>query len=141
MMIFECLYCLNLVYNCIENPASLGDKLRYKAQLVANGYNQILGVNYTYIFSLVIKHSSILILLGYVVSSDYELEQLDVTTIFINSVLEEEIHMQQHEGFIVHVKKNYVRKLKKSLYHASSNIHENSTCGWHVHCGKINEGG
>ncbi|KAI3701355.1 hypothetical protein L2E82_46009 [Cichorium intybus] len=49
-------------------------------------------------------------------SNDYELEQLDVTTAFLNGELEEEIFMQQPEGFVVPGKEDYVCKLKKSLY-------------------------
>jgi hypothetical protein len=47
---------------------------------------------------------------------DYELEQLDVKTAFLHGDLEEDIYMDQPEGFIVPRKENYVCKLKKSLY-------------------------
>ena len=35
------------------------ENARYKARLVAKGYNQIPGVNFTNVFSLVVKHSSV----------------------------------------------------------------------------------
>ena len=35
------------------------EEARYKARLVAKGYSQILGVDFTYVFSQVVKHSSI----------------------------------------------------------------------------------
>ena len=44
-----------------------------------------------------------------------ELEQLDVKTIFLHGRLEEDILMQQLEGFKVQGKKNFVYRLKKSL--------------------------
>ena len=47
---------------------------------------------------------------------DIELEQLDVKTAFLHGELEEEIYMDQLEGFIVPSKKNFVCKLKKFLY-------------------------
>ncbi|KAG8501656.1 hypothetical protein CXB51_004770 [Gossypium anomalum] len=53
------------------------EELRYKAMLVAKGYSQILGVDFTDVFSLVVKHSSIRALLGIVAMNDLELEQLD----------------------------------------------------------------
>ena len=45
-----------------------------------------------------------------------ELEQLDVKTTFLHGDLDEEIFMEQQEGFKVKGKKNMVCKLKKSLY-------------------------
>ncbi|KAG8472622.1 hypothetical protein CXB51_034312 [Gossypium anomalum] len=89
---------------------------RYKARLVAKGYSQILGVDFTDVFSQVVKHSSIRALLGIVAMHDSELEQLDVKTAFLHGELEEDIYMQQPEGFIVSKKENYVCLLKKSLY-------------------------
>ncbi|KAG8503781.1 hypothetical protein CXB51_001898 [Gossypium anomalum] len=50
---------------------------RYKARLVAKGYSQIPGVDFTDVFSPVVKHSSIRALLGIVAMHDLKLEQLD----------------------------------------------------------------
>ncbi|KAG8481121.1 hypothetical protein CXB51_025897 [Gossypium anomalum] len=50
---------------------------RYKARLVAKGYSQVPGVDFTDVFSLVVKHSSIRALLGIMAMHDLELEQLD----------------------------------------------------------------
>ena len=54
---------------------------RYKTRLIAKGYNQIPSVDFTDVFSPVVKHNSILALLGIMDFHDYELEQLDVKTI------------------------------------------------------------
>ncbi|KAG8484888.1 hypothetical protein CXB51_021392 [Gossypium anomalum] len=89
---------------------------RYKARLVAKGYSQIPGVDFTDVFSPVVKHSSIRALLGIVAMHDLELEQLDIKTAFLHGELEEDIYMQQPEGFIVSKKENYVCLLRKSLY-------------------------
>jgi hypothetical protein len=48
--------------------------------------------------------------------SDLELEQLDVKTAFLHGELEEEIYMDQPEGFIVAGKEDLVCKLKRSFY-------------------------
>ncbi|KAG8490426.1 hypothetical protein CXB51_013710 [Gossypium anomalum] len=89
---------------------------KYKARLVAKGYSQIPRVDFTDVFSLVVKHSSIRALLGIVAMHDLELEQLDVKTAFLHGELEEDIYMQQPEGFTVLEKEDYVCLLKKSLY-------------------------
>ena len=41
---------------------------------------------------------------------------MDVKTTFIHGDLDEEIYMNQHEGFTVKSKKELLCKLKKSLY-------------------------
>jgi hypothetical protein len=84
--------------------------------LVAKGYSQILGINFNDVFFLVVKHSSIRTLLSIVAIHDYELEQLDVKIVFLHGELEEDIYMNQPEGFIILRKENLVCKLKKSLY-------------------------
>ncbi|KAH9771354.1 Integrase catalytic domain-containing protein [Citrus sinensis] len=75
------------------------NEIRYKARLVAKGYAQKEGIDYNEVFSLVVKHSSIRILLAMVVQFDIELVQLDVITAFLHSDLEEEIYMTQPDGF------------------------------------------
>ncbi|KAG8480232.1 hypothetical protein CXB51_024818 [Gossypium anomalum] len=89
---------------------------RYKARLVAKGYSQIPRVDFTDVFSPVVNHSSIRALLGNVAMHDLELEQLDVKTAFLHGELEEDIYMQQPEGFIVSEKEDYICLLRKSLY-------------------------
>lgn len=68
------------------------------------------------VFSPVVKHSSIRVLLAMVALFDLELEQLDVKTAFLHGELEERIYMHQPEGFIVQGKEDHVCLLKKSLY-------------------------
>ncbi|KAG8472814.1 hypothetical protein CXB51_034622 [Gossypium anomalum] len=91
-------------------------KTKHGILLVAKGYSQVPGVDFTDVFSLVVKHSSIRALLGIVAMHDLELEQLDVKTAFLHGELEEDIYMQQPEGFTVSEKEDYVCLLKKSLY-------------------------
>ncbi|KAG8496806.1 hypothetical protein CXB51_007977 [Gossypium anomalum] len=56
------------------------------------------GVDFTDVFSPVVKHSSIRALLGIVAMHDLELEQLDVKTTFLHGEREEDIYMQQPES-------------------------------------------
>ena len=70
------------------------EEARYKAGLVAKSYSQVLGVDFTDVFSPIAKHSSIRALLGIVVMHDLELEQLDMKTTFLHGELEEDIYMQ-----------------------------------------------
>ncbi|KAG8500272.1 hypothetical protein CXB51_004359 [Gossypium anomalum] len=100
-----------------KKEGTLGvEEPRYKARLVAKGYSQIPGVDFTDVFSPVVKHSSIRALLGIVAMNDLELEQLGVKTAFLHREHEEDIYMLQPEGFIVSEKEDYVCLLRKSLY-------------------------
>ncbi|KAK1685888.1 hypothetical protein QYE76_046736 [Lolium multiflorum] len=74
---------------------------RFKARLVAKGFSQIPGIDYNDVFSPVVKHSSIRAFFGIVAMHDLELERLDVKTAFLHGELEEEIYMDQPEGFVV----------------------------------------
>ncbi|KAG8478983.1 hypothetical protein CXB51_028891 [Gossypium anomalum] len=61
-----------------KKEGTLGvEEPRYKARLLAKGYSQIAGVDFTDVFSPVVKHSSIRALLGIMAMHDLELEQLD----------------------------------------------------------------
>ena len=89
---------------------------RYKARLVVKGFSQKKGVDYDEIFSPVVKMSSIRVILGIAASLNLEIEQLNVKTKFLHGDLEEEIYMEQPEGFTVNGNEHLVCKLKKSLY-------------------------
>ena len=62
---------------------------RYKGRLVAKGFSQKEGIDYNEIFSPVVKHVSIRLILSIVVNKDYELDQLDVKTVFLHGNLDE----------------------------------------------------
>ena len=67
------------------------------------------GIDYNEIFSLVVKHSSIRILLALVAQYDYELDQFDVKITFLHGDLEEII--TQSLGFRAAGKEKLVCKL------------------------------
>ncbi|KAD3338048.1 hypothetical protein E3N88_33569 [Mikania micrantha] len=92
------------------------EKPRYKARLVAKGFTQREGIDYTEIFSPVVKHTSIRVILALTAVYDLELEQLDVKTAFLHGVLDEQIYMKQPLGFVDKEQPNKVCLLKKSLY-------------------------
>jgi len=68
---------------------------RFKARLVVKGFQQKKGVDYSEIFSPVVKLTTIRIVLGIVAAENLHLEQLDVKTAFLHGNLEEDIYMQQ----------------------------------------------
>lgn len=64
------------------------EKPRHKSRLVEKGYSQREGIDYHEVFSPVVKHISIRLLLAVTVNENLELEQLDVETAFLHGVIE-----------------------------------------------------
>ncbi|CAI7731963.1 unnamed protein product [Closterium sp. NIES-53] len=87
---------------------------RYKSRLVAKGYQQKEKVDYKELFASVVKPTTLRTLLAGAAIKGWVVKQMDVTTVFLNGVLEEEIFMAQPEGF--DDGSGRVLKLKKALY-------------------------
>ncbi|CAI7917911.1 unnamed protein product [Closterium sp. NIES-54] len=86
----------------------------YKSRLVAKGYQQKEKVDYKELFAPVVKPTTLRTLLAGAAIKGWVVKQMDVTTAFLNGVLEEEIFMAQLEGF--DDGSGRVLKLKKTLY-------------------------
>jgi hypothetical protein len=57
------------------------------------GFEQREGIDFNEVFSPVVHHTSIRVMLAIVALFDLELEQLDVKTAFLHGDLDEEIYM------------------------------------------------
>ena len=55
-------------------------------------------------------------------SCDWEIEAVDVKTAFLYGELDEEIFMEQPEGFVLKGKEGYVYRLKKALYALNASL-------------------
>ncbi|CAI7763952.1 unnamed protein product [Closterium sp. NIES-53] len=71
---------------------------RHKSRLVAKGYQQKEKVDYKELFAPVVKPTTLRTLLAGAAIKGWVVKQMDVTTAFLNGVLEEEIFMAQPEG-------------------------------------------
>ncbi|CAI7835185.1 unnamed protein product [Closterium sp. NIES-54] len=87
---------------------------RYKSRLVAKGYQQKEKVDYKELFAPVVKPTTLRTLLAGAAIKGWVVKQMDVTTAFLNGVLEEEIFMAQPEGF--DDGSGRVLRLKKAFY-------------------------
>lgn len=73
-------------------------------------------MDYEETFSLVVRFSSIRVILSIVAHLDLELYQMDVKTAFLNGDFDKEIYMQQPMGYVEKSHEDKVCKLKKSIY-------------------------
>lgn len=97
-------------------PGHKGVEPRYKAKLVACGYDQLYGVDYLATYSPIVKHYSILLVLAIVAALNLQMLQLDIKTAFLYGKLEEIIYMCQPEGYVSPGKEKDVCKLNKPIF-------------------------
>lgn len=102
------------VYKTKRDPN--GKIERFKAKLVAKGYTQREGIDYVDLFSPMSSKDTFRVIMALVAHYDLELYQMDVKTTFLNGNLNEEIYMEQPEGFKVTNREHMVCRLLKSIY-------------------------
>ena len=83
--------------------------------MVAKGYSQRPGFDFTETFAPTAKYQAIRTVLALAAVEDLHLRSIDISHAFINGDLEEEVYMQQPEGFQSGVP-GEVLHLNKSLY-------------------------
>ena len=89
---------------------------RFRARLVAKGFTQIHGIDYDETFSPVARFESLRLLLVLAALEDWEIHQMDVKSAFLNGLLDEEIYMEQPQGFIAPGQSDKVCFLQKAIY-------------------------
>lgn len=65
-----------------------------KARILAKGYSQAFGVDYSHTFALVARLETIRILFAISVELEMVINQLDIKTAYLNGTLEEEVYME-----------------------------------------------
>ena len=80
-----------------QNPDGMVSK--YKSKLIAKGFHQQAGFDYSKTFSPAVKPTTIHVVLTLAISKGWNIRQLDVNNAFLNSFLHEEVYMQQPERF------------------------------------------
>jgi hypothetical protein len=89
---------------------------KYNARFVAHGFSQKEGIYYEETFTPVAKYTSIRTIIALAAKMKWKLHQMDLKTSFLNGVIEEEVYIQQPQGFEVEDRKSHVFRLKKALY-------------------------
>jgi hypothetical protein len=61
---------------------------------VARGFSQIEGIDYDETFAPVIRYSSIRSILALSAQMGWRIHQMDVKTVFLNGIIEEEVYIE-----------------------------------------------
>ena len=77
----------------------LGNMVRNKARLVAQGYNQEEGIDFDETFALIARLKAIKLLLAFACNMNFKLFQMDVKSAFLNYFIQEEVYVEQPPGF------------------------------------------
>ena len=86
----------------------------YKARYVAKGYSQVEGIDYNETFSPTARMETLRTLVQVACQNDLLVHQMDVKSAFLHAPIDEEIYVNQPEGYSTDPSK--VWRLKKSLY-------------------------
>jgi Reverse transcriptase (RNA-dependent DNA polymerase) len=89
---------------------------RKKACLVAKGFSQVEEINFFELFSPVVCFKTVRFMLALSSLEDWHVQGLDVRNAFLYGKLDEEMYMEQPEGFKVKGQENKVLHLRHALY-------------------------
>jgi len=76
----------------VKRTAS-GSVERYKARIVAKGYSQCPGVDYTEVFAPTFRPATLCMILAFSAVNDLELRSVDISAAFTNGDLDEDIYI------------------------------------------------
>jgi hypothetical protein len=93
-----------------------GNVQKHKARLVARGFTQQPGIDFNETFAPVARMDTIRTVLDIVAQYKWSVYQMDVKSTFLNRHLEENMYVEQPQGYEVRGQEDKVYRLKKELY-------------------------
>jgi hypothetical protein len=94
--------------------AADGSIEKFKARFVARGFSQKEGIDYEETVAPVARYTSIRATMAIAAKMGWTLHQMDIKTAFLNGVIEEEVYVEQPQGFETHDSQTCVQ-IKESL--------------------------
>jgi hypothetical protein len=88
--------------------AANGNVEKYKARFMARGFFQKEGVDYEETFAPVARYSSIRTMISIASEMGWKIHRMDVKTAFLNGIIEEEVYIEQPQGFEVHERESHM---------------------------------
>lgn len=93
-----------------------GEIVRNMAHLAAQGYSQEQGIEFDETYALVSWIELVRLLLAIACDLVFKLFQMDVKSVFLKSLLKDEVYVEQPKGFEDPHHGDYVYRLNKALY-------------------------
>jgi len=114
--LFLCHHMLYLLHvnGCLKSRPNQMDPLRYKARLVARGFQQTQGRDYEETFAPVAHMTTVRTMIAVAASRSWTISQMDVKNAFLHGELHEEVYMHPPPG--VDVPSGQVCRLRRALY-------------------------
>ena len=79
--------------------AANGSVDKHKVRFFARGFSQVKGIDYDETFAPVARYTSTRLMLALSAQMGWKIHQMDVKTSFLNGKIEEEVYIEQLEGF------------------------------------------
>ena len=89
---------------------------KYKTRFVSRGFSRKEGIDYFETFAPVARYTSIRTIISLVFIFGWKMYQMDVKTAFLNGNIDQEVFIEQLEGFVLHSRDSHVCRLRKALY-------------------------
>ena len=89
---------------------------KHKVRFMARGFSKVEGVDYEETFAHVARYTSIQMIIALASTMGWRPHQMDVKSAFLNGEIEEEVYIEQPDGFLIHGKGSHVWRLKKAMY-------------------------
>ncbi|KAJ2932734.1 hypothetical protein H1R20_g4383, partial [Candolleomyces eurysporus] len=89
---------------------------RKRARYVAKGFSQIEGIDFEALFSPVVRYESVRFVFALAAIYGWYMTAVDVKTAFLYGKLDEEIYMEQPEGFHQKGQERKVYRLRRAIY-------------------------
>jgi len=106
--------CVCKVKNEVEKNGN--NTTRHKARLCFTGIRQIKGLDFNETFAPVAKFTTFRCILAMTAANGWELHQMDVKTALLNGDLDEEVYMEQPDGYVDSTYPDKVCRLFRALY-------------------------
>jgi hypothetical protein len=96
--------------------ATDGSVEKFKAQFLAKEFSQKEGIDYDETFASVVRYTSIRAVISNAAKIRWKIHRMDVKTAFLNGIIEEEVFIEQPDGFEVQGRESHMCRLKRDLY-------------------------
>ncbi|KAK4382805.1 Retrovirus-related Pol polyprotein from transposon RE1 [Sesamum angolense] len=93
-----------------------GSIQKHRARLIEKGYSQLRGIDYTETFAPAACLDTVRALIAIATNKKWKIYQMDVMSSFLNGYIDEDIYVEQPQGFIAKGYEEKVLSLKKALY-------------------------